>query len=412
MKLSNKGLAIILVQVLVLIWLNLVILRHLYQSKQVKDIKKSSHPNISAIITCMSGFRNCTSLPELLQGITPFVMEVTESDQNYEIHMTNSQSRFQNNTGITRQSFWLSDAISAPKIKQFRHFMSVMGMTLQSTMTCTHSSSVVIFLDDDVIPCPDHWTWLPIIMAWLQDFSHVISAIRVGPGTSGVITTCATLSAMHAFLNKRSDLEITAIDDMMDRFLESHGHYLTFHHTLFTHIDDHVSLVQPRTSWSTSRLLHFCQAPVMWRADGGCESRIFRPCEHLHGLPEIPDMDMHSSPKSPCAGFELVKRNWRFLLGRQGESCKQVCEKHFTFTCDVQGLDVLNTIPNLKQLYECPHPLEDSHKVTAPHVESTYCFSRATRCLFGSTDGFCDEQDPSTSRFCPCSTTQTELTLG
>jgi hypothetical protein len=191
---------------------------------------------------------------------------------------------------------------------------------------------------------------------------------------------------------------------MMDDYLSSRGHLLNFHHTLFSHQDDHASLVLSRRPWETSRLLHFCQASVMWKSSQGCENRLFRPCQSLHGLPQIPELDAHSSPESPCAGLDLVKRNWKFILADKGVSCTQVCEKLLNYACDVSGLDVLNTPATLANLYSCPSLPTDSHKVTAPHVEDGHCYVRATRCLAGSTAGFCEEQDPVTSRFCPCST--------
>lgn len=300
--------------------------------------------------------------------------------------------------------------VRARKVLQFQHFMAVMARVVNSPHACGRTDSVLAFLDDDVLPCPDATMWLEVIARWLQAFPRIVAAVRAAAGSSGVLLTCEVASRMHAALSRATLDRITAIDVMMDEHLQAWepGHYLYFHHNLFRHRDDHASLIQERRWWETGVLLHECYAPVMWgdnvRLDNECRARLYTPCTGLLGMPEIPHVHIEKAHGTLCSEFESVHREWTFVLGSVGHSCTQACDAlQARYVCDVHGLDVANSKATVQRVAPCSGQITYSHKLTAPNMEASQCYARGTGCQVGTTGDFCAEQESTVQRVCPCS---------
>ena len=379
---------------------------------------RTIQPIPTAIVTCLqSPLRDCSSLakfwnksaPKLVASVTFIIHDMDDNLDHFIVRSTDGDRTEVVTDRMGELSLLMleSNTLSMAKCKQFYHFLSVIEMTLNNSRTCSDETNVVVFLDDDIIPCPDAASWLLIVTQWLQTYPP-ISAVRAGGGSSGLAMTCSTLRHVLRNLTATPMANITAIDTMIDRALLGAGHYLYFHHYLFRHLDDHPSLIQHRDPYQTSPLLHFCRTPILWFVDGRppareqCAGRLFDPCEGLAGLPEIPEVGPLQGYGSECDRFEAAGTEWAVELGQLGEDCDAVCRRRpGGFVCDAAGVAAANTAAAFRQLSSCaPVTLHFSDAV--PAVFDGACLLRATGCQPGSLDGFCAASEMSLARLCPC----------
>ena len=375
-------------------------------ASKVETAERVQESNIiTPIVTCMPVLRNCTRLAAALREANPHVLAQA---QVFEI--TEQLSRFTIVHNAFVHAFDQLNPSSTVKVRQFRHFMAIFSLVVGSSVTCPHDTALLLLLDDDVLPCPDAMSWILVLSAWMRDFD-ALAAVRVAAGTSGLLLRCGRLRTIHEALSNLPDAQITAIDDMLDVHLHTrsgaNAHYLQFHHTLFSHTDDRPSLILQRQAWQTSSLLHTCYSPLQWNRLGAstdsCDTRLFWPCINLHGLPPIPFVDplASHSTRSVCSQYTTVNREWMFLLAAPGYSCNQACNLQ-AFACDPAGLIVANLPNHVQAIARSPVGCELSHKLAAPHFEGGLCFTRATGCLPGTLDEFCEHADSVAARICPC----------
>jgi len=206
----------------------------------------------TAVITCMHEKRDCSVLASMLRQDTVHVVDaivigITDVNSSaFQLCELNSTFPGVDPQAPSTHAVWgmqhLAD-VRARKVLQFQHFMAVMARVVNSPHACGRTDSVLAFLDDDVLPCPDATMWLEVIARWLQAFPRIVAAVRAAAGSSGMLLTCEVASRMHAALSRATLDRITAIDAMMDEHLQAWepGHYLYFHHNLFRHRDDHAS---------------------------------------------------------------------------------------------------------------------------------------------------------------------------